>query len=115
VSQPYDFRNGQPVPTGRWSCTRRIERLEQYFGNMSAYLRRIVGPTFENRDRVKILIDGVDVAKRCFYFDEGSGIVGLYALNDQGRLYGDANGAVEEWLVGKVELVIEKEARSDTA
>jgi len=58
------------------------------------------------RGRCKVLLDGENVADGCFYFDEGSGIVGLHARNVEGKLYAIDHDVAREWRRGKVELVI---------
>lgn len=83
-----------PMPTGRWADARYGSYRKE--GNLFTAIR----------GRCKVLFDGENVADGCFYFDEGSGIVGLHARNAEGKLYAIDHDVAREWRRGKVELII---------
>ena len=53
----------------------------------------------------KVLVDDVDVTKRCFWADDVTGEAGCYKLKD-GRPYIKRNEAATEILRGKVTIIM---------
>jgi hypothetical protein len=55
----------------------------------------------------KVLLDGVDVTNRCFFFNDNGGIVKLYVKDKDGNFKINAthDGVVTETLKGEVEVI----------
>lgn len=55
----------------------------------------------------KVLVNGIDVAKKCFYVDDELGEAHVFKVNQAGNFYCDNLGNIaKEILKGSVEIVL---------
>lgn len=54
----------------------------------------------------RVLLDGIDVSRRCFLADDHPpGLVGLYLCDESGHFYKDGADAAQEFRHGKVTFI----------
>lgn len=74
-------------------------------------------PGYGETSRVKILVNGVDVTKRCYTADEEEGKAYCFKHNAEGHVYVEPNNppqAAQEILEGKVEIIFPENVQSVT-
>jgi hypothetical protein len=59
-----------------------------------------------------VLVDGIDVTKRCFYVDDEAGEAHCFKVDGNNKFYFDnaSNKAAKEILRGKVEIIFKEES-----
>lgn len=68
------------------------------------------GFAFCQKLKIRVLLDGEDITRDCFFFDRELGLTGLYKRNEDGQRYavrlpdGD-HGIAQEWKQGQITLV----------
>lgn len=68
------------------------------------------GFAFCQKFKIRVLLDGKDVTRDCFFFDRGLKLVGLYKRDENGQRYAERmpdgdHGIAQEWKQGQITLV----------